>query len=134
MAENKIIECSAGWFPYTYCFCPNADAWKRTARISKRELGPYPDNAAMTTFFRDYKRNQPVAVVTVGDRAPLETVGLLAHEAMHVWRDMRETIGEKEPSSEFEAYAVHNILDRLMAAYERTRGPLFLKRPRRQRP
>lgn len=130
MTPHKIIECSAGWFPYTYCFCPSARAWARLATISKRELGPYPDNAAMTTLFKDYKRNQPVAVVTVGVRKPIETVGLLAHEAMHVWRDMRETIGEKDPSSEFEAYAVHNILDQLMSAYVATRGPLFI----RQRP
>jgi hypothetical protein len=130
MPNDKIIECNAGFFPYTYCFCPNEQAWKRLARISKRELGEYPplSHAAMTSFFRDYKRDKPVAVVTVADRPPPETVGLLVHEAMHVWRDMREAIGEKEPSSEFEAYTVHNIVDQLLSAYVRTRKPLFIRR------
>jgi hypothetical protein len=34
-------------------------------------------------------------------------------------------MGEEEPSSEFEAYAMQNILFRLVAAYEATRGSIL---------
>lgn len=43
---------------------------------------------------------------------------LLVHEAMHLWRDVRELIGEDEPSKEFEAYAMQAICQRLFYAYD----------------
>lgn len=42
---------------------------------------------------------------------------LLVHEAVHVWQDARRILGEKEPSAEFEAYAIQSISQRLMEAY-----------------
>jgi hypothetical protein len=128
--RHKMIWYVAGWLPYTYGFCPSKRTWDRLRASSKRDLGPYPDNAATTTFFQNRETKKPIAVVTVGDRPPPDTVGLLVHEAMHVWRDIREGIGEMEPSSEFEAYAVQNIVGELFEAYRKTRGPLFI----RQRP
>jgi len=114
--------------PHDYGFCPSAKAWNTLAKKSKRDLGPYPTNAANTTLFQSTKHKTRTCIVTVGDRSPRATVGLLVHEAMHVWRDVREGIGEEHPSSEFEAYAMQNIVDELIRAYERTRGPLFTRR------
>lgn len=50
-------------------------------------------------------------------RDPLEVVGLLVHEAMHIWQRIREHIGETNPSSEFEAYSVQWIVQELCGAY-----------------
>lgn len=41
----------------------------------------------------------------------------VVHEAVHVWQFVKEYIGEKEPSKEFEAYSVENIYTTLMDAY-----------------
>lgn len=131
MTRHKMIWCSDLMrLPHHYGFCPSEKAWDQLAKSSKRDLGPYPDTAAMTTMFQSTKNKTRTCIVTVSDRAPQYTVALLVHEAAHVWRDIREGIGEHHPSSEFEAYAMQNIIDELLTAYQRTRGPLFI----RQRP
>lgn len=129
--RHKMIWCGDLMrFPHHYGFCPSEKAWHQLAKASKRDLGPYPDNAAMTTMFQSTKNKTRTCIVTVADRSPQDTVALLVHEAMHVWRDLCEGIGEAHPSSEFEAYAMQNIIDELMTAYQKTRGPLFiLRRP-----
>lgn len=88
----------------------------------------------MTTMFQSTASRTRTCLVTVAARPPLNTAALLVHEAAHVWQDICEGIGEARPSSEFEAYALQNIVEDLFTAYEKTRGPLFtrpqpLKRP-----
>lgn len=49
----------------------------------------------------------------------IQVVALLAHEAVHVWQEYVASIGEKEPSREFEAYAIQTITERLLYEYRR---------------
>lgn len=51
--------------------------------------------------------------------AEVEIYGLLVHEAMHIWRWIREYIDEETPSSEFEAYAMQNLSQRLIHEFKR---------------
>lgn len=51
------------------------------------------------------------------DRSGVVVAGLLVHEAVHIWQWHRESIGEKAPSSEYEAYAIQNLSQGLMEAY-----------------
>ncbi|KCY47724.1 hypothetical protein J715_3367 [Acinetobacter baumannii 1571545] len=44
--------------------------------------------------------------------------GLLLHEAVHVWQKVKKLMGEKEPSSEFEAYSIQSIAQDLFKMYE----------------
>lgn len=129
--KHKVTLGDSGWLPHDYAFVPTKEAWEHAARTAKRDLGayPHPNMKACTTLLKNYKTGRRVAFVTVGDFDARMTVDLLVHEAMHVWRDMREAIGEDAPSSEFEAYAIQNISASLFAAYEQTRGPLFVKPP-----
>jgi len=62
--------------------------------------------------------------MNTGKHSGVERVGLIVHEAMHIWRAMRESIGEHSPSAEFEAYSIQSIAQNLIAAYEKTRGKL----------
>lgn len=61
------------------------------------------------------------AVVCLRDfegRDPVEVAGLLIHEAVHVWQEYADHIGEKEPGVEQEAYAI-SIAQELMAEFAR---------------
>jgi hypothetical protein len=49
----------------------------------------------------------------------IELMNTCCHEAAHVWQDYRQSIGEGNPSPEFEAYAVANIASKLYAQYKR---------------
>lgn len=86
---------------------------------------PYPESDGRCTVF--VNKGKTCILVTVRDGAEtshpsLEIAGILVHEAMHVWREIRERIGEKEPSSEFEAYSMQAIFQGLYDGYLKTRG------------
>ncbi|WP_242100976.1 hypothetical protein, partial [Acinetobacter baumannii] len=52
------------------------------------------------------------AIVQIGDTSDkdqIQVYGLLLHEAVHVWQKMKKLMGEREPSSEFEAYSIQAI-------------------------
>ncbi len=51
-----------------------------------------------------------------------QIAGLLAHEAVHIWKEHVRLIGEKNPSEEFEAYGIQNITQTLLSAYLRQTG------------
>jgi hypothetical protein len=51
-------------------------------------------------------------------RPPVEIIGLLVHEGVHVWQEQLRTMREDKPSSEFEAYAVQSIAQNLYHAYD----------------
>lgn len=79
------------------------------------------DHANATTHFFTCARGR-AAVVCLGDystRSPVEIAGLLVHEAVHVWQDYAEGIGERSPGIEQEAYAVQSIAQELMAEFAR---------------
>ncbi|MBJ9984439.1 hypothetical protein IAE19_03165 [Acinetobacter sp. S40] len=68
----------------------------------------------------DYYQRGAYAVVQLGDtseRDVIEVYGLLLHEAVHVWQRIRGLMGEREPSSEFEAYSIQAIAQDLFEMY-----------------
>ena len=78
------------------------------------------DHAGATAHYFESGAKKRCAIVCMHpqpDRDQVEVVGLLVHEAMHLWRWIREDIGEREPSSEFEAYSMQWITQQLCAAY-----------------
>lgn len=48
-----------------------------------------------------------------------QIAAMLVHEAVHVWQEFVESIGENKPSREFEAYAIQAITQRLLYDYAR---------------
>ena len=129
--RNRVVWGDAGWLPHHFGFCPNERAWRHVMKLHQEAADDYPGHLkGCTSLYQRRDTKHRVALVTIGegfDFSPAIVADLLVHEAMHVWRDMREAIGEKEPSSEFEAYALQNITANLFRAYEVTRGRLFLR-------
>ncbi|MDH2521275.1 hypothetical protein [Acinetobacter baumannii] len=73
--------------------------------------------AAQVSYYSD----GAYAVVQLGDtsgRNLIEVYGLLLHEAVHVWQKIKKLMGEREPSSEFEAYSIQAIAQDLFKMYE----------------
>ena len=70
---------------------------------------------ARVSFIDDY------AVVQIKDERKWglnQIHGLLLHEAVHIWQELREKMGEESPSAEFKAYTVQSIAQNLFEMYE----------------
>lgn len=118
--KNKIIWIDRGWLPVFCGFCPSERAWTaEMKRLGCADL-PYPTTDGRISAIEKDGAN-PIYLVTISERSSQRSdeqiIGLLAHEAMHVWRYLCEAIGEDHPSPEFEAYTVQHLVQSLVAAY-----------------
>lgn len=69
----------------------------------------------------DFYQDSAYAIVQIGDtseRTSVEIHGLLLHEDVHVWQRIRQRMGEREPSIEFEAYSIQRIAQDLFSMFE----------------
>lgn len=85
----------------------------------------YPTTDARTTTV--VHRGVTCCLVTIDDDAeanyePDLIIGLIVHEATHIWQEIQEVIGEDKPGREMEAYAMQAIVQELLTAYRKTRG------------
>ena len=124
---DKTIWCDPGWFPTRYAFVPSEKAWNaEVKRLGANE--PYPDSDGRCTTLQNKETGQLACLVTISEkmdgRDPMGVIGLIVHEAVHVFQSLREDIGEDRPSEEFEAYSIQNISLNLIDAYARTRGSI----------
>lgn len=81
------------------------------------------ENADATTHELTNTNGGHICVVCLRAAAKhsgIQVAAMLVHEAVHVWQNHCERIGERNPSCEFEAYAVQSVAQRLMDAYART--------------
>lgn len=84
---------------------------------------------ATAHFF--YNKDKEIAIVCVKQIPrvhPTIMVGLLIHEAVHIWQHICESIGEHHPSKEFEAYSIQHISQELIKAYSLAKVQLKHKR------
>ena len=82
-----------------------------------------PHSHATTHFFE--RKGKISAVVYLGSakgREAEEVCGLLVHEAVHIWQEIRANLGEKFPSSEFEAYSIQAISQALFEKFAELGG------------
>lgn len=69
-------------------------------------VGKYLDHVVLITLSTKARRHEMPYIA-----------GVIAHECMHAWRHIREAIGEKEPSSEFEAYTMQQMVQHVLHAH-----------------
>jgi hypothetical protein len=80
------------------------------------------ERANATTHFMVNEGGETTCIVCMRDhegRNPIEVAGLLVHEAVHIWQDHAQSIGEEHPGWEQEAYAIQSIAQELMAEFAR---------------
>lgn len=94
-------------------------------RIPKSWFPPFLSNwhsSATVHYFENRDELKASCVVCIGNtegKSQSQVFALLTHEAVHMWQQIKEAIGEHSPSPEFEAYAVQSISQQLFEEYER---------------
>jgi hypothetical protein len=113
------------------CTCFTEQEYYRLLKSLKVPIAEWdrwllPDSLATTHYF-DTPRGSRVSIVCIPLKPEADGVDvatLLVHEAVHVVQEYFRYIGEDNPGSEIEAYAIQNVSASLMNAY---RDRLFPK-------
>lgn len=111
--------------PYHFGLCRSEKAFHKELKRLKVPREQWPnfmgsDVANATVHFFEESGGKLCAIVCIGStegRTLVQVYGLLVHEAVHIWQEVRDTLGERTPSAEFEAYSVQSIAQSLMEAY-----------------
>jgi hypothetical protein len=95
----------------------------RHIKIDRADWPPFLSskhaNATAHIFDQNGKCTAIVCIHPAPERDQLEVVGLVVHEAVHVWQEVLAHIGEHRPSAEFEAYSVQSLAQVLLGEYRR---------------
>lgn len=111
-----------------FTLCTNEKLFRKAMKHLRLPKKDWPDFVAnwhsdATIHYLENKENRSVSAVicvrNFEDKTPEQITGLFVHEAMHLWREVRKAIGEREPSAEFEAYAMQNIVQELLLEFAR---------------
>lgn len=125
MSGAKWIDRHLVISPYHIGLCTTEKQFQYELRNLKVQEKNWPDwmseNADATVHeFQNEKNGAICCIVCIeknADYNPLEVIGLLSHEAVHIWQKIKRNFGEEEPSDEFEAYSIQSIAQRLIKAY-----------------
>ena len=110
--------------PYFYGVCLDEKDYHKTLKkleLPERLWAPFVNpgkDATVHYWVHDDGRN--VALVCIKDahkHKPGSVVGILVHEAVHIWQAIKEDMGETHPSKEFEAYSIQWIVQELIESY-----------------
>lgn len=105
--------------------CLTEEDFVRTMRHCKVKSAPRwitTPQAQATTHHLYSDEGGLICVVCIRDwneHSGIEIAGLLVHEAVHVWQEYADQIGEDTPGREQEAYAVQAIAQELMNEFSR---------------
>ena len=113
--------------PLYYCLAVNAEEYQSvvdTMEVPTCDAGPWLKSwhaHATTHFFENRNLGKVCAVVCLDITKATDwaqMAGLIVHEATHIWQEVRHILGEKNPSTEFEAYTLQTITQNLFEAAE----------------
>lgn len=104
-----------------WCLCVSEDAYKiahkQLWKEGKRIPYKYPDSGAECQFVFTEGKLTDCVVILIERGDSIDNAASLVHEAVHIWQEFCNSIGEEKPSSEFEAYTIQYIATRLFHAY-----------------
>ena len=83
--------------------CKHLDIEKKLISIGETA------NATTNFIINDNGQNRMVIYMPYSDVDLIFKQGLVIHECVHIWQEIKEIMNEKNPSSEFEAYSVQCI-------------------------
>lgn len=104
------------------CLCLTADEYNEACKVLGLKLAPnkwVTGDACVHIFEVDGQTTTIVCIRVTESVTAVQIAALLVHEAVHIWQQYCADIGEKEPASEQEAYAIQSISQTLMEEYAR---------------
>lgn len=107
--------------------CLSAEEFEAAmAQMNVRSAPDWVNPGSHATAHRLVHESGDIAVVVClsswHDRDPVEVAGMLVHESVHVWQWYANEMGERNPGTEQEAYAIQAIAQELMAEFARRMG------------
>lgn len=123
--------------PAFYCLCTSEKEYRKVLKrlgVKKDSEWVISNGATMHSFenVQDTKKLCCVVTMDIENKHSMPQFNaLLVHEAVHIWQAIRESIGEKFPSSEFEAYSIQRISLELMDELEFQLSKLKVEEPKR---
>ena len=121
----KWIDRSLVKSPYYIGLCRDEESFRKQLLRLKISPNHWPlwvkpmKDGAMHVF-ENKEQRKLCLIVCINSKSgddPNAIVGLLIHEAVHVWQYIKQEIGDDEPSKEFEAYSIQSIAQELIVAY-----------------
>lgn len=122
MSVEWLDRTPARPLPY-YCLCTSEAQYLEAMKYLEFQNPPkwINDNAHATTHTLTNEKGALCCVVCIEipyGKAKGEIYALLVHEAVHIWQEYCDDIGERKPSAEFEAYTIQAISQALMYSYD----------------
>ena len=114
--------------PYSYALCKSEKIFHKELKRLNIPKSNWPNFLTTTHvnatahFFENSYTHGKCCIVCLGNTekfTKIQVYSLLVHEAVHIWQEIRESIGERYPGVEQEAYAIQSISQKLMLAYKR---------------
>jgi hypothetical protein len=105
--------------------CTNEQQFKRVLKKTGQKDDLFLDDGALAMTHSFKHNNDSLCVVCIpiyNDMDAADVIGLLVHEAVHVWQYHCEYIGETKPGEEQEAYCIQAITTFLFRDYLRQKG------------
>lgn len=122
---SKWIDRALIISPVYYTLCTDEKDFYKQMKYIRMPIKEQPEfmveGSGATTHSFNCDDGRHVAIVCIGtdNKNFGEVCSLLAHEAVHIFQFIRELMGEKNPSVEFEAYSIQMITQQLIIEYER---------------
>jgi hypothetical protein len=123
MKNNAWCDRGLTFLHLCYRLCTTEKQFHRELKKLKLPRDIWPtfiknewSNATVHIFSKS-ESNEECAIVCIKgweNKDPIAVAGLLVHEAIHLFQEYKENIGETYPSKEFEAYAIQHISQNLM--------------------
>lgn len=111
--------------PHYRLFITEAALRKEQKRLGQdQESDDWPAAACVLTYKGATNTTRPLCYVCLNRRrgvSLLQERAMLVHEAVHVWQRAVDWMAEREPSAEFEAYAIQRIAQDLMQQFDELR-------------
>lgn len=113
--------------PYCYALCLSEEEFDKELdrlNVPKKSRNGWmktPQANATLHFFDKTDDVGKCAIVCLQKKKGIEVLqvySILVHEAVHLWQEIKEHIGERTPGAESEAYAIQRISQSLMYSYK----------------